>query len=235
MVGFWACLLVAALMTISAITGHPYPYPVWGSFVVGAAFFGFSLCAAKGDTPVDIWHEQTHLMRISQQQMAFVPECNHGLMLYYALIMEEMAETAKTLALIINSRATGDVEQEALVDAFRRIDGNLHRESVAMRLRMSRIDPYSMRYQLSLTEATQLLDDLGDVTVVVAGAGVSCGLPVRDGFREVQMSNASKANPKTGVIDKTQDGKWIKGPNYVAPDLKAILHQHYFRSGASHD
>ena len=42
-------------------------------------------------------------------------------------------------------------------------------------------------------------------------------------YVEVQTSNWSKTNPNTGVIDKTPDGKWIKGVNYRPPNLTAVL------------
>jgi hypothetical protein len=68
-----------------------------------------------------------------------------------------------------------------------------------------------------------IFDGTTDVAVVNCGFALACGLPGSDGYREVALSNISKRNPDTGMIDKTADGKWIKGAEYRAPDLLGVL------------
>jgi hypothetical protein len=61
---------------------------------------------------------------------------------------------------------------------------------------------------------------------VIAGLAASSGLPAAAGCVEVATSNLSKANPSTGVIDVDPSGKWIKGANYVAPNLGRVIDAH---------
>ena len=42
-------------------------------------------------------------------------------------------------------------------------------------------------------------------------------------YEVVHASNMSKVNPKTGLPDRREDGKILKGPNYVAPSMKKIV------------
>ena len=46
---------------------------------------------------------------------------------------------------------------------------------------------------------------------------------VYESFLIVHGSNMSKINPKTGKPDRREDGKILKGPNYVAPDLSGVI------------
>jgi len=42
-------------------------------------------------------------------------------------------------------------------------------------------------------------------------------------FNIVHNSNMSKINPETGKPDRRKDGKILKGPNYVVPDMSPVV------------
>lgn len=65
-------------------------------------------------------------------------------------------------------------------------------------------------------------DALGDLLVVILGAGVSLGLPLGKAFDEIMDSNMSKLGEDGEPIYRA-DGKILKGPNYRPPDLKQFF------------
>lgn len=69
-------------------------------------------------------------------------------------------------------------------------------------------------------DIVEVADALTDIIYVVHGMGVTFGINMDACFDEVQKSNDTK------VVDgfkRPSDGKWMKGPSYVAPDLKTVL------------
>jgi hypothetical protein len=76
---------------------------------------------------------------------------------------------------------------------------------------------------ISPTLARELLDGTTDTMVVVAGMSITAGLPGPTAYVEVVGSNLSKANPDSGKIDLDLSGKWIKGRDFVKPDLTKVL------------
>ena len=66
----------------------------------------------------------------------------------------------------------------------------------------------------------EVADALTDIIYVVHGMGATFGIDMDKCFDEVQKSNDTK------VVDgfkRPSDGKWMKGPSYVPPDLKKVL------------
>lgn len=64
------------------------------------------------------------------------------------------------------------------------------------------------------------IKELNDIIVVVVGALLSLGLKPEDAWNEVVKSNMSKVDPVSGKVLRREDGKILKGPNYVVPDFK---------------
>lgn len=66
---------------------------------------------------------------------------------------------------------------------------------------------------------TEVYDAILDLLVVTIGCANAFGLTIDPGWAEVHRSNMSK------FIDghKREDGKWIKGPSFVAPKLGPII------------
>jgi len=77
----------------------------------------------------------------------------------------------------------------------------------------------------------EMFDAVLDIDVVVNGLAIETNMPVVDGLAEVHRGNMSKLDDNGKAIrsDGT-DGKplhkILKGPNYVAPDLKSVLEKH---------
>lgn len=61
-------------------------------------------------------------------------------------------------------------------------------------------------------------DALGDILYVVFGLALEMGINLRDVFNEIHASNMTKLGEKGEVI-RREDGKILKGPNYVKPNI----------------
>ena len=68
-----------------------------------------------------------------------------------------------------------------------------------------------------------LLDAICDQIVTATGVGHCANLDVAGATVEVDASNWSKFDPVTGDPLRAPGGKIIKGPMYVAPDLKPYV------------
>lgn len=63
--------------------------------------------------------------------------------------------------------------------------------------------------------------ELADILVVTYGAADALGIPMHRVLRRVHVSNMSKVQPDGSVL-RRDDGKILKGPNYVPPDLSFL-------------
>lgn len=188
-----------------------------------------ALKPASDHDEVDIWAHQEQLMDISGQERPALPVFTKGSLLYLALQAEELSETYKHASEVLTAARANATEENRLLLEMLQTDAHnlyavMHNQAEAMR-GLLKLMPDHWRTNLTYQQSKDLLDDVTDVAVVTAGFGLATGLPAREGYLNVGTSNASKANPDTGVIDKTPDGKWIKGSAYQAPDLDSVLHQ----------
>lgn len=191
----------------------------------------------------DPWSYQRKLMEVSDQPLPSVPTLNKGGMLYGALILEETGETMAGLAVAMQKffdelpvrspRLSGSQNFWDVMEAFKALGGYLQSEAKSIRSDLQGIEMED--YPLSAEVAVELLDGTTDIAVVNCGFALACGLPGSAAYAEVGLSNLSKINPTTGVIDKTADGKWIKGSSFFKPDLVKILHQYAPLSAEAHD
>ena len=92
-----------------------------------------------------------------------------------------------------------------------------------------RVNLISEEYMEFLTgikndDPVEVLDALIDLTYVVLGSAIEMGFSdkFQKGFDEVHASNMSKLGEDGEPIYR-EDGKVLKGPNYVRPDLKKVL------------
>ena len=82
------------------------------------------------------------------------------------------------------------------------------------------LDGYD-KHGAPLNEHAQVVaaaDALGDLVYVIAGAAVTWGIPLAEVFDAIHRSNMTKS-----VTDKRADGKVMKGPDYVPPDIAGAL------------
>jgi predicted HAD superfamily Cof-like phosphohydrolase len=67
-----------------------------------------------------------------------------------------------------------------------------------------------------------LAKELTDLLYVVYGAGHAFGIDLDKCFEEVHNSNLSKLGNDGRPVYR-DDGKVVKGPNYMAPDMRKIV------------
>ncbi|GGH47363.1 hypothetical protein IA57_08590 [Mangrovimonas yunxiaonensis] len=73
-------------------------------------------------------------------------------------------------------------------------------------------------------DLVEVADALGDMLYILCGTIIEHGLQhkIEAVFNEIQRSNMSKLGEDGAPIYR-EDGKVLKGPNYVKPDIAAIL------------
>lgn len=175
---------------------------------------------------VDPWDYQASLMKASDQMLPELPCASKGSILYYALILEELSETGRPLLKALQ-RSLADPKspgEEIVLGKLASVISRMDESAAFIKGALKTMPEFS--YTLSRPEAIELLDGVTDVQVVNSGFGLASGLPVQDAYIEVVSSNLSKVNPKTKKIDKTLDGKWIKGAGFKLPDLESVLQRH---------
>lgn len=184
---------------------------------------------------LDPWAMQRSLMAASGQPLPVFPVINKAGVLYAALLLEELGETFDGLLHALNAGAEAKPRVHGNEILIRIIIGQQAESMGAASKRLREILAYTpdFEYPLSLKDAVEILDGTTDVAVVNSGFALACGLPGASAYAEVALSNLSKANPATGVIDKTLDGKWIKGREFFKPDLVKVIHSNF--PSSNHD
>lgn len=94
-------------------------------------------------------------------------------------------------------------------------------------------EQYNMYKNLVKEEYSELFDDaenlvdeldaLLDIIVVSIGAIYSMGVDPQSAWNEVMQTNFAKIDPATGKVRKREDGKILKGSDWVPPDLKKFF------------
>jgi hypothetical protein len=236
-----AWIICNVLMLFVAVAG------LWMCFKSKTAMqeYDDALAAREHDPgPIDPWAHQRDLMSISGQDLPAWPELNKTAVLYLALNLEEQAETMAAVAKLYrqaadNNEPWGTEEQAATLargDVYTNTAALLSSASASasthsrtIRACLAGWKDDDLFVSMSLEDAVAVFDGTTDVQVTNSGFAEACGLPGAEGYVEVVGSNISKRNPDTGLIDKLPDGKWIKGPDYVEPDLLKVLKDAYVR------
>ena len=96
----------------------------------------------------------------------------------------------------------------------------------ALRLDLINEEVQELRDGLGKKSMLEIADALTDILYVVYGMGQSLGIDLNLCFDEVHNSNMSKL--QDGKVLYRDDGKVLKGKDYVSPDLETVLsHQGY--------
>jgi len=182
----------------------------------------------------DIWEAQREVMQRSGQHLPTKPVLTLFFFSYLAMMMEEFAETLsavdeathESMVMSVAGLPVGSLVRK-LSDTTLPLAGEMLQMSRRIRQEVAQVDEAQRREELvvPVRQMAQVLDGLTDLAVVVAGGGLSAGLPAAAAYDEVVGSNNSKADPKTGRIEIDASGKWIKGPNYAPPNLEGILEE----------
>lgn len=76
---------------------------------------------------------------------------------------------------------------------------------------------------LANDDRVEEFDAVLDLIVVLIGYGLSRGFPMNDGWDEVVRSNMAKIDPRTGKVNKREDGKILKPAGWTSPNLAELL------------
>ena len=93
-----------------------------------------------------------------------------------------------------------------------------------MRLRYDLINEELNELELAMKSKNlkEIADALTDILYVTYGAGYAYGINLDKCFKEVQRANMSKLG-NDGKPIYNDKGKVMKGPNYLAPNLKQFV------------
>ena len=82
-----------------------------------------------------------------------------------------------------------------------------------------------LKEALEQKDIVEVLDALTDLQYVLDGAYLSFGLQnlKEVAFTEVHRANMSKLGEDGKPIRRESDGKVMKGPNYLPPDIKKVM------------
>jgi len=72
-------------------------------------------------------------------------------------------------------------------------------------------------------DTVEQLDALVDILVVTMGAIRAAGWDSEAAWNEVMRTNFAKIDPDTGKVIKRADGKVLKGPDWVPPNLEQFV------------
>jgi predicted HAD superfamily Cof-like phosphohydrolase len=89
-------------------------------------------------------------------------------------------------------------------------------------------DPVALHdgfYELKINEnrlpdMIEIADGCADISVVTIGTLSACGIADKSLLKEVDESNLRKFGPG---CSKRDDGKWVKPPDWKAPDIAGVL------------
>ena len=79
-----------------------------------------------------------------------------------------------------------------------------------------------LEYAMKTKNLKEIADALTDILYVTYGAGFAYGVDLDKCFKEVQRANMSKLG-SDGKPIFNEKGKVMKGPNYLAPNLKQFV------------
>lgn len=218
----------AVILTAMAMPSMPSTMQVVTAFIF-VVITVISVIFALQPDESEHWALMRVAMAQSDQDMPLTPRVTKNSLLYYALILEDMAEKASTLHGIMN-RHTHNVGIFQICSHLADTREALEFQARSLKRILASNDLPDVRFGLTQAQAEALLDDSMDVHVTSTGFTIACGLPTDTAYAEVQRSNLTKANPETGKVDKTPAGKWIKGAAYEPPNLKRVLQQHWERN-----
>ena len=79
-----------------------------------------------------------------------------------------------------------------------------------------------LEHAMKSKDLKEVADALTDILSVAYGAGYAYGIDLDKCFKEVQRANMSKLG-KDGKPIYNEKGKVMKGPDYLAPNLKQFV------------
>ncbi len=102
--------------------------------------------------------------------------------------------------------------------------GAVHMSDERLKLRLDLIEEEALELKEAIAsrDEVEMADALGDIIYVTVGFALELGVDLGEVVAEIQASNLTKPDEDGSVI-RREDGKILKGPNYVKPDIKSVL------------
>ena len=91
-----------------------------------------------------------------------------------------------------------------------------------LRMKLLEEEYHEYRYAERGNDIVKIADALADMLYIIGGTALEYGIPLDKIFLEVHRSNMSKLD-EYGNPAIREDGKIMKGPNYVKPDIAKII------------
>ena len=95
-------------------------------------------------------------------------------------------------------------------------------ETMQLRYDLIKEELSELEQAMKTKDLKEVADALTDILYVTYGAGYAYGINLDKCFKEVQRANMSKLG-KDGKPIYNDRGKVMKGPNYLAPNLKQFV------------
>ena len=95
-------------------------------------------------------------------------------------------------------------------------------ETMQLRYDLIKEELNELEQAIKTKDLKEVADALTDILYVTYGAGYAYGINLDKCFKEVQRANMSKLG-KDGKPIYNDRGKVMKGPNYLAPNLKQFV------------
>ena len=95
-------------------------------------------------------------------------------------------------------------------------------ETMQLRYDLIKEELNELEQAMKTKDLKEVADALTDILYVTYGAGYAYGINLDKCFKEVQRANMSKLG-KDGKPIYNDRGKVMKGPNYLAPNLKQFV------------
>ena len=95
-------------------------------------------------------------------------------------------------------------------------------ETMQLRYDLIKEELNELEHAMKTKDLKEVADALTDILYVTYGAGYAYGINLDKCFKEVQRANMSKLG-KDGKPIYNDRGKVMKGPNYLAPNLKQFV------------
>ena len=95
-------------------------------------------------------------------------------------------------------------------------------KTMELRLDLIKEELSELEEAMKTKNLKEVADALTDILYVTYGAGYAYGIDLDQCFKEVQRANMSKLG-KDGKPIYNDQGKVMKGPNYIEPDLSKFV------------
>jgi len=95
-------------------------------------------------------------------------------------------------------------------------------KTMQLRLDLIKEELSELEEAMKTKNLKEIADALTDILYVTYGAGYAYGIDLDQCFKEVQRANMSKLGEDGKPIYNDQ-GKVMKGPNYIKPDLSKFI------------